>query len=128
MKMITYFRINIKLAILALVVSLSGLGGSSLFAQSLVEHMLAASEAKISQLEGEWAIQKAVLGRPSASLVAISGMSRRSPALRFYSDPMGFSTGTRQFLKEFTLTPEFTISENLVTRFEWRANRSGDPF
>jgi len=50
-----------------------------------------------------------------------------TPRFEFYSDPMGFTTGTRQFMKEFTLTPEFTISENLVTRFEWRADWSTEP-
>ncbi|MBI4443746.1 MAG: outer membrane beta-barrel protein [Acidobacteria bacterium] len=42
------------------------------------------------------------------------------PRFEFYSDPMGFTTGARQQLKEFTITPEFIINENLVTRFEYR--------
>ena len=47
-----------------------------------------------------------------------------TPRFEFYSDPMGFTTGTRQQLKEFTITPEFLISENLVTRFEYRRDWS----
>ena len=46
------------------------------------------------------------------------------PRFEFYSDPMGFTTGTPQQLKEFTITPEFLISENLVTRFEYRRDWS----
>lgn len=42
------------------------------------------------------------------------------PRFEFYNDPQGFTTGTRQQLKEFTITPEFLINENLVTRFEYR--------
>ena len=37
---------------------------------------------------------------------------------------MAFTPGTRQQLKEFTITPEFVISDNLVTRFEYRRDWS----
>ena len=50
-----------------------------------------------------------------------------TPRFEFYSDPMGFSTGTRQQVKEFTITPEFVISENLITRFEYRHDWSNEP-
>jgi hypothetical protein len=30
-------------------------------------------------------------------------------------------------VKEFTLTPEFVISENLITRFEYRHDWSNEP-
>ena len=46
------------------------------------------------------------------------------PRFEFYSDPMGFTTGTRQQLKEFTLTPEFLVNENMVMRFEYRRDWS----
>ena len=49
-----------------------------------------------------------------------------TPRFEFYSDPMGFTTGARQQLKEFTITPEFVISNNLVTRFEYRHDWSNE--
>lgn len=50
-----------------------------------------------------------------------------TPRFEFFSDPMGFSTGTRQQLKEFTITPEFLFNEHLVTRFEFRRDWSNQP-
>jgi hypothetical protein len=47
-----------------------------------------------------------------------------TPRFEFYSDPMGFTTGVRQQLKEFTLTPEFLVNENMVMRFEYRRDWS----
>ena len=46
------------------------------------------------------------------------------PRFEFYNDPMGYTTGVRQQLKEFTITPEFLINENMVTRFEYRRDWS----
>ncbi|MGH9342029.1 MAG: porin [Acidobacteriota bacterium] len=46
------------------------------------------------------------------------------PRFEFFSDPMGFTTGFRQQLKEFTLTPEFLVNENMVMRFEYRRDWS----
>ena len=46
------------------------------------------------------------------------------PRFEFYSDPMGFTTGTIQQLKEFTITPEFQVNEHMVTRFEYRRDWS----
>jgi hypothetical protein len=43
-----------------------------------------------------------------------------TPRFEYYDDRMGFTTGTAQILKSFTITPEFTITDNLVTRFEYR--------
>ena len=50
-----------------------------------------------------------------------------TPRFEFFSDPGGFRTGVRQQLKEFTITPEFVVSENLVTRFEFRRDWSNEP-
>jgi len=47
-----------------------------------------------------------------------------TPRFEFYNDPNGFTTGARQQLKEFTLTPEFLIGENFITRFEYRRDWS----
>jgi len=43
-----------------------------------------------------------------------------TPRFEYYDDRMGFTTGTAQILKSFTLTPEFAVSDNLVARFEYR--------
>jgi hypothetical protein len=40
---------------------------------------------------------------------------------------MGFETLTAQRVREITLTPEFTIKSNLVTRFEYRHEWSSAP-
>jgi putative OmpL-like beta-barrel porin-2 len=50
-----------------------------------------------------------------------------TPRFEYFDDRMGFMTGTAQILKEFTLTPEFTISNNLVTRFEYRHDWGNRP-
>ena len=50
-----------------------------------------------------------------------------TPRFEYYSDPMGFTTGTDQRIREFTITPEIIISENLVTRFEYRHDWSSEP-
>jgi hypothetical protein len=50
-----------------------------------------------------------------------------TPRFEYFDDRMGFMTGTAQRLKEFTITPEFVISENLVTRFEFRHDWSNAP-
>ena len=43
-----------------------------------------------------------------------------TPRIEYFADTHGFATGTAQKMKEFTITPEFTLSDNLVTRFEYR--------
>jgi hypothetical protein len=50
-----------------------------------------------------------------------------TPRFEYYSDPMGFTTGTDQRIREITITPEFIINENLVTRFEYRHDWSTEP-
>jgi hypothetical protein len=52
--------------------------------------------------------------------LAPTSMFAFTPRFEYYSDPMGFTTGTAQILKSFTLTPEVTVSDNLVMRFEYR--------
>jgi Putative beta-barrel porin-2, OmpL-like. bbp2 len=50
-----------------------------------------------------------------------------TPRFEFYNDPEGFTSGTRQELKEFTLTPEFTVHSNLIIRVEYRHDWSNAP-
>jgi hypothetical protein len=51
-----------------------------------------------------------------------------TPRFEFFSDLNGFATGSgvRQQLKEFTITPEYIVRDNLVMRFEWRADWSNE--
>ncbi len=47
-----------------------------------------------------------------------------TPRFEYFYDVDGFMTGTRQQLKSLTLTPEVVLSNNLVTRFEFRRDWS----
>lgn len=51
-----------------------------------------------------------------------------TPRFEYFSDPQGFATGTVQKWKEFTITPEIMITENLITRFEYRHDWSNSLF
>ena len=50
-----------------------------------------------------------------------------TPRFEYYADPMGFTTGTDQRIREFTITPEVILSENLLMRFEYRHDWSSEP-
>ncbi len=51
-----------------------------------------------------------------------------SPRLEWFNDANGFSTGTAQKLKEFTMTGEMKFNEGLLTRLEYRRDWSNRPF
>ena len=51
-----------------------------------------------------------------------------SPRLEWYSDGDGFITGTKQVLKEFTMTGEYKWKEGLLTRLEYRRDWSNAPY
>lgn len=46
------------------------------------------------------------------------------PRFEWYDDKAGFTTGTTQIVKEFTLTAEHKCSDNLLTRLEYRSDWS----
>ena len=48
--------------------------------------------------------------------------------LEFFNDMDGFSTGTAQTVKEFTLTGEYKLTSWLMTRAEFRTDWSNQPF
>jgi putative OmpL-like beta-barrel porin-2 len=50
------------------------------------------------------------------------------PRFEWFDDHDGFSTGTAQRLKEFTMTSEFRMKPTLLTRVEFRHDRSNQPF
>src|SRR5262249_29902117 len=47
-----------------------------------------------------------------------------SPRFEWYDDHDGFTTGTRQTVKDFTITSEHKISNGLITRLEYRKDFS----
>src|SRR5215471_20152185 len=51
-----------------------------------------------------------------------------SPRFEWYNDADGFTTGTPQTVKEFTMTSEQKIKGALLTRFEYRHDFSDRPF
>ena len=50
------------------------------------------------------------------------------PRGEWYDDHDGFTTGTAQKLKEFTMTAEFKMKAGLMTRFEYRTDFSDQKF
>ncbi|MEP6714557.1 MAG: outer membrane beta-barrel protein [Terriglobia bacterium] len=57
-----------------------------------------------------------------AKMFAVAGRAE------FFNDPSGFSTGTKQILKEGTLTLEAKPNDHFVGRFEYRHDSSNTPF
>ena len=51
-----------------------------------------------------------------------------TPRLEWFKDRDGFSTGSSQDLKEFTLTGEYKLIEGFLTRLEYRHDWSNQPF
>lgn len=50
------------------------------------------------------------------------------PRIEWFDDHNGFSTGTAQRVKEFTMTGEYKLRPALITRFELRRDWSNQPF
>jgi hypothetical protein len=51
-----------------------------------------------------------------------------SPRFEWYDDHDGFTTGSRQAVKDFTITSEHKINNGLLTRFEYRKDFSDKNF
>jgi hypothetical protein len=47
------------------------------------------------------------------------------PRVEWFDDPDGFMTGTAQSIKEFTVTGEVKLADNLLWRIEYRHDTSG---
>jgi hypothetical protein len=77
-----------------------------------------------------------LIGGGAARWVGIAGAARFwlndwfavAPRVEWFNDADGFSTGTRQKLKEFTLTGEFKMAQGVFTRLEYRRDWSDMPF
>ncbi len=51
-----------------------------------------------------------------------------SPRAEFFNDKTGFSTGTKQVLKEGTITGEYKYNDHLITRIEYRHDASDQAY
>ena len=76
------------------------------------------------------------IGPGAASWVGLAGAARYAIGKKYavagrlevFDDKNGFSTGTAQTVKEFTLTGEYKITDWLMTRGEFRTDWSDKPF
>ncbi|MBI4877982.1 MAG: porin [Acidobacteria bacterium] len=86
-------------------------------------------------LNVDYGVDKQITGR-NFSWKGVAGAARLaptewfalSPRLEWFSDTDGFSTGTAQKLKEFTLTAEFKMKDGILMRPEYRCDWSDTPF
>ena len=68
------------------------------------------------------------VGIAGAAKFQLNNWFALAPRLEWFNDPDGFTTGTVQKLKEFTMTSEFKMKEGLFTRLEYRRDWSNQPF
>ena len=83
----------------------------------------------------DWAVDRGIrepgrkfLGVAVADRYGLSKKFALSPRVEWYNDAQGFSTGTVQQVKEFTLTGEYKFMDGLLTRAEFRRDWSNTPF
>ena len=67
-------------------------------------------------------------GMAFAARRAIGKKFAFAPRVEFFNDINGFATGTKQNVKEVTLTGEYKVSNWLVSRLEFRNDFSDKPF
>jgi hypothetical protein len=67
-------------------------------------------------------------GLAGAARYAIGKKYAVAARLEFFNDMDGFSTGTAQSIKEFTMTGEYKLTGWLMTRAEFRTDWSDKPF
>ena len=79
-------------------------------------------DKNVSKGEQRW------VGIAVASKLQANNWFALTPRLEWFNDADGFSTGTVQKLKEFTLTGEFKMKEGFFTRLEYRKDWSNVDF
>jgi maltoporin len=67
-------------------------------------------------------------GVAGAARFAVNDWFALAPRLEWFNDADGFSTGTAQKLKEFTMTAEFKLKDGILMRPEYRRDWSDNPF
>jgi hypothetical protein len=68
------------------------------------------------------------VGIAGAARFQLNSIFALAPRLEWFNDADGFSTGTVQKLKEFTMTAEAKMTDYAVTRFEYRRDWSDQRF
>jgi hypothetical protein len=67
-------------------------------------------------------------GTAGAARIRLSRNFALAPRLEYYSDRDGFWTGSPNAFREFTLTAESKLNDNLISRIEFRKDWSREPF
>ena len=67
-------------------------------------------------------------GAAGAARFAITRHFALAPRFEYYSDRDGFWTGAPNAFREFTLTAESKLNDNLISRLEFRKDWSREPF
>lgn len=67
-------------------------------------------------------------GVAAAGRYAIGEKTAVAIRLEYFDDGNGFTTGTAQTVKEYTLTQEYKLTDWLMTRAEFRTDWSNQPF
>lgn len=67
-------------------------------------------------------------GFAGAAHILLSKHFAISPRIEWFNDVTGFSTGTKQKLKEGTITGEYKYNDHLIARLEFRHDASDQPF
>ncbi len=68
------------------------------------------------------------VGVAGAARFAVNERFALAPRLEWYNDADGFTTGSVQKLKEFTMTAEVQMAEGFLSRLEYRRDWSDIPF
>jgi hypothetical protein len=67
-------------------------------------------------------------GVAAAAHIALGKKFAISPRAEFFNDKTGFSTGTKQVVKEGTITGEYKYNDHLIARAEFRHDASDQKF
>jgi hypothetical protein len=67
-------------------------------------------------------------GIAGAAKFQLNGVFALTPRLEWFDDTNGFETGTKQAVKEFTITAEAKASQGILARLEYRHDWSDQPF
>ena len=67
-------------------------------------------------------------GIAGAAIWHLNGHFSLSPEIEIFNDHDGFSTGTKQIVKEGTITGEYKYNDHFIGRLEYRHDSSNEPF
>ena len=67
-------------------------------------------------------------GLAAAAHIQLSKVFAISPRVEFFNDSTGYTTGTKQVLKEGTITGEYKYNDHMVARIDYRHDMSNQAF